>query len=96
MLERTQINGHDYIVTEGGCVDRCGKIAGLFNTEADAMADNADEVAAGSVGWDTLTQEQQQMATRNSERAAFEKMTPEEALDWWGLECVDYEKEEMR
>ena len=23
-------------------------------------------------------------------------LTPEQALDWWGLECVDYEKEEMR
>ena len=47
------------------------------------LASEAIATAKGTDGWRVLQEN-------------FEKMTPEQALDWWGLECVDYEKEEMR
>ena len=35
-------------------------------------------------------------AVDNDIAKELDGLTPEEALDWWGLESIDYEKEEMR
>lgn len=55
------------IPTEGGYVDNCGKIVGLFSCEEDVRSDDPDAVAWGTVGWDRLTEDQQAVATRNTE-----------------------------
>lgn len=54
------------IPTEGATFSDCGKIVGLFSDEADALSDDPDSAAWGIVGWDTLTPEQQAIATRNT------------------------------
>ena len=45
------------------------------------LASEAIATAKGTDGWRVLQEN-------------FKKMTPEQALDWWGLECVDYEGDE--
>jgi hypothetical protein len=54
------------IPTEGGHVDNCGKIAGLFESEDDARGSDPDSATWGTVAWDSLTPEQQAVAARNS------------------------------
>lgn len=63
----TTWQGQDVILTEGGYVDDCGKIAGMFTSEEDARAGNADELAIGILAWDRLSDEQQQDASANSD-----------------------------
>ncbi len=69
-LERTEIDGRNVILTEGAYVDG-RKLYGMFSTERDAMSDDADRLALGTVGPDNLTAEQIALAERN--RHAMEK-----------------------
>lgn len=74
-LERTTV-GTDasVILTAGGIVKttdgRWQQIFGMFDTEADAMAEDADDLAIGTVGRDSLTSEQIALAERNVEAIA--------------------------
>lgn len=67
-LEWTEIDGQQVIVTQGGYIDRGPRIYGLFASIDDAMSDDPDSAAVGTVSGEKLTAAQREMAQRNSER----------------------------
>lgn len=55
------------IVTEGGIVSGSGRIYGVFADEQDARSSDADRLALGTIGPDSLTAEQREIAAANTE-----------------------------
>ena len=66
-FKRTVWDGRSVILTEGGSIDGGPILYGVFERPRDARSENADDLAIAIVHAESLTEEQIEIARRNSE-----------------------------